>query len=72
MKLAMFCQEEWIRRMDNNGVVQVALKKKLNFKSNVYLESVRPNVIRDVLNYLKMINSLYKNIEINLTNIPPT
>ena len=58
------------RGMDSNGVVQVALKKKMNFKSNVYLESVRPNIIRDVLNYLKLVNPLYKDIEINLENIP--
>jgi len=51
------------RGMDNNGVVQVALKKKLNFKSNVYLESVRPNIVQDVLSYLKMANPLYANIE---------
>ena len=58
------------RGMDNNGIVQVALKKKLNFRSNVFLEPVRPNLIRAVLQYLKIVNPLYKDIEINIQNIP--
>jgi len=58
--------------MDNNGIVQVALKKKMNFKSNVYLESVRLNIVQEVLFYLKLVNPLYSNIEIDLENIPQT
>lgn len=44
----------------------------MNFKSNVYVQSVRPNIIQDVLSYLKLVNPLYENIEINLANIPTT
>ena len=58
------------RGMDNNGVVRVALKKKMSFKSNVYFEPVRPQFIRDILIYLKNNNPLYSDIEINVDSIP--
>ena len=58
------------RGMDNNGVVRVALKKKLSFKSNVYFEPVRPQFVREILMYLKNNNPLYSDIEINLDAIP--
>ena len=35
------------RGMDNNGIVRVALKKRMQFKSNVYFEPVRSDFIRD-------------------------
>ena len=58
------------RGMDNNGVVQVALKKRLRFKSNIYLEPVRPDKVKEVLTYLKSSNFLYSNIEIDIDQIP--
>ena len=58
------------RGMDNNGIVQVALKKRMRFKSNVYFEAVRPEFIREILLYLKENNTLYSDIEINVENIP--
>ena len=39
--------------MDNNGVVQLCLKKRLNFKSHVLFEAVRPKVVNSVLDFLK-------------------
>ena len=56
--------------MDNNGVVQVALKKRLRFKSNIYLEPVRPDKVKEVLTYLKPSNFLYSNIEIDIDQRP--
>ena len=56
------------RGISNNGIIKVILKKKINFKSNVYLESVRPTVIHDILLYLKENNHLYANTNI-ATNI---
>ena len=58
--------------MDNNGVVQLCLKKRLNFKSHVLFEAVRPKVVHSVLDFLKKKkkNTLYYNIDINLDNIP--
>ena len=39
--------------MHNNGVVQLCLKKRLNFKSYVLFEAVRPKVVHGVLDFLK-------------------
>ena len=58
------------RGMDNNGIVRVALKKKMKFKSNVYFEPVRPNFVREILTFLKNNNPLYSDIEINTDSIP--
>ena len=56
--------------MDNNGVVQLCLKKKLNFKSHVLFEAVRPKVVHGVLDFFKKNNARYYDIDINLGNIP--
>ena len=58
------------RDMDNNGFVQLCLKKRLNFKSHVLFEAVRPKIVHGVLDFLKKSNALYYNIDINLDNIP--
>ena len=58
------------RGMDNNGVVQECLKKKLNFKSHVLFEAVRPTVVHGVLDFLKKNNPLHYDNDINLDNIP--
>ena len=39
------------RGMDNNGVVQLCLKKRLNFKSHVLFEAVRPKVVHGILDF---------------------
>ena len=54
------------RGMDNNGVVQVALKKRSQFKSHVYLEAVRPEIFQGVLLFKKNNNPCYDDIQINL------
>ena len=59
------------RGMDNNGVVRVALKKRMCFKSNVYFQPVRPSFVNEILLYLKNVNSLYSDVEIKLDAIPP-
>ena len=56
--------------MDNNGVVQVCLQRKLNFKSHVFFEAVRPTVLHHVLYFLKKYNLLYYDIDIKFDNIP--
>ena len=58
-----------LRGMDNNAVVQLCLKKRLNFKSHVLSEAVRPKVVHGVLDFLKKNNALYYDIDINLDNI---
>ena len=58
------------RGMDNNGVVQLCLKKRLDFKLHVLFEAVRPKLVRGVLDFLKKNNVLCYDIDINLDNIP--
>ena len=58
------------RGMDNNGIVQVYLKKKLKCKSHVYFEAVPPEHLHNVLCFLKHENPLYSDIEIIMSNIP--
>ena len=42
-----------LRGMNNNGVAQLCLKKRLNFKSHVSFEAVRPKVVHGVLDLLE-------------------
>ena len=58
------------RSADSNRIVIVKLKRKLQCRGHAYFESVRPNFIMTLLQYLKLNNSLYNDIEINLDNVP--
>ena len=44
------------RQADSNGPVIVKLKCKLEYRGHVYYESVRPYVINQLLQYLKLNN----------------
>ena len=44
---------------DSNGLIIVKLKRKLEYKGHVYFEAVRSQVIRRLLEHLKINNSLY-------------
>ena len=55
---------------DSNGIVIVKLQRKLQYGGHVYSESVRPGIIFSLLQYLKLNNSLYYDIEIDEKNIP--
>ena len=55
---------------DSNGIIKVKLKRKLQYKGHAYFESVRPNFILKLLQYLKLNNPLYHDIKIDLDNIP--
>ena len=55
---------------DSNGIVIVKLKKKLQYRSHDYFQSVRPNLILKFLQYLKLNNPLYYDIKTDLDNIP--
>ena len=57
------------RSANNDGVVLVKLKRKIEFKGHVYFESVRPRLVEIALNYLKEHNHFYSNVLINLDNI---
>ena len=57
------------RPADNNRIVIVKLKRKLQCRGYVYFECVRPNFSMILLQLLKLNNSLYHDIEINLDNV---
>ena len=58
------------RIADNNVIVHVKLNRKLEYNGHVYFESVRPQFINDLLHYLKINTHLYRDISINIENIP--
>ena len=45
------------------------LKRKLQFRGHVYFQAVRPEIMQQVLNWLKVHNSMYKDILVNIKNI---
>ena len=57
------------RGADSNGIVMVKLKRKLAFRGHVNFEAVRPDVIFNVLEYLKISNHLYTDVIINEAQI---
>lgn len=57
------------RGSDNNDIILVKLKRKMEFRGHVYFESVRPNCVHEALEYLKQFNPFYGNILINMNNI---
>ena len=52
------------------GLLIVKLKRKLDYKSHVKLEAVRPALLVHFLGFLKLHNHLNSDIEINYNNIP--
>ena len=52
------------RTADNNGLVIVKLRKKLEYKGRMLFEPVRTRFIVDLLSYLKRVNYLCKDITI--------
>ena len=45
------------------------LKRKLQFRGHGYFQAVRPEIMQQVLNWLKVHNSMYKDILVNIKNI---
>ena len=58
------------RSPNSNGIVIVKLKRKLEYNSHVLFEVVRPEMVAELLTYLKNINTFYKNVGVDLNNIP--
>ena len=52
------------RSIDDSNILFIKLKKKLSFKSHVFSEAVRPDYVVQLLNYLKSVNLLYKDVYI--------
>ena len=57
------------RPPDRSGIILIKLKRKLQFRGHVYFEAVRPEFIMSALKWLKANNPLYKDIQIDCTNI---
>ena len=57
-----------ISKIDNN--CNVKLKRKAAYRGHVLFEPVRPRLIERLLQYLKKLNHLYRNMEIDIENIP--
>ena len=56
------------RPVDSSGLVITKLKRKVEYRSHVFLEPVRSVFVERFLNFLKSNNSLYSDIEISLNN----
>ena len=54
---------------ENSGIIMLKVKRKLEFRGNVYFQAVRPHFILDELNWLELNNPLYNNITIDIENI---
>ena len=48
------------------------MKRKLEYKGHVYFKAVRPQVIRRLLEYLGINNSLYGDVKIDMSQISIT
>ena len=57
------------RGVDSNGLILLKLKRKLCYRGHVLFQAVRPDVVKEALNYLKQNYFLYNDIEINVGNI---
>ena len=57
------------RPSDSNGLIIVKLKRKVEYRSHVLFEPVRPSFVESFLKFLKQVNHLYSDIEINVNNI---
>ena len=58
------------RSADSNGVIIVKLKRKAAYHGHASFEPVTPRLNESLLQYLKKHNHLYRNIEIDIDNIP--
>ena len=57
------------RPAHSNGLLLLKLKRKLVYKGHVYFEPVRPQLISELLQYLKNNNQFYSNVAIDLNQV---
>ena len=58
-----------MQKVDSNGLIIVKLKRKVDYRSHVFFEPVRPSFDESFLTLLKQFNHLYSDFEINVNNI---
>ncbi|XP_030849505.1 uncharacterized protein LOC105444942 [Strongylocentrotus purpuratus] len=54
------------RKPDDAGIIPLKLKRKIQYKSHVTYENIRPNVVLSALEMLKQINKFYKDSQENV------
>ena len=57
------------RPAHSNGLLLLKLKRKLMYRGNVHFEPARPQLISDLLHYLKENNQFYSNVAIDVNQI---
>ena len=57
------------RSPDRSGIIMLKLKRKLQFRGQVYFQAARKELIQQVLNWLKVHNPSYKDILVDINNI---
>ena len=57
------------RPPERSGIIMLKLKRKLEFKGHVYFQAVRAEAILHALNWLRINNSLYHDVGVDLANI---
>ena len=57
------------RPPERSGIIMLKLKRKLQFRGHVYFQAVRPELVRQALNWLRINNPLYSDIVIDIDNI---
>ena len=56
------------RPPERSGIIMLKLKRKLEFRDHVYFQAVRPKVVLNALNWLKVNNPFYPNISVDIGN----
>ena len=57
------------RPSDDNGLILLKLKRKLEYHGHQYFEPVRPDFVNSILLYLKNNNHLYQDLNIEMANL---
>lgn len=57
------------RPAENSGIIMLKLKRKLDFRSHVYFQAVRPDIVLNALNWLLVNNPLYRDVTVNMEYI---
>ena len=67
--LMMYICNELPRPACSNGLLLLKLKRKLIYRGHVYFEPIRPDIVSELLYFLKENNFLYDNVTINLDHM---
>ena len=57
------------RPPERSGIIMLKLKRKLQFRGHIYFQAVRPQLIKNALNWLKQNNPLYYNVTTEMNHL---